>query len=93
MLETIRQKLQDGLQADMLNLRNDSKAHEGHAGNPGGEVTHLGIEVVSAQFEGKNRIARHRLVHACLKEELAGPLHAITELKCYTLGRVSAVSR
>merc|ERR1712187_756337 len=38
--------------------------------------------IVSPQFESKNMLARHRLVNAALKEEIAA-IHAWTP-KCYT---------
>jgi len=33
---------------------------------------------VSAAFEGKTLMQRHRLVNAALAEELKGPIHALT---------------
>lgn len=38
--------------------------------------------IVSPQFEGKNTLARHRLVNSVLKAEIAA-IHAWTP-KCYT---------
>ena len=38
--------------------------------------------IVSAQFEGKRLLERHRLVHQCLAEELQS-IHAFTQ-KTYT---------
>ncbi|KDO20676.1 hypothetical protein SPRG_13428 [Saprolegnia parasitica CBS 223.65] len=40
------------------------------------------IEVASPTFEGKNRVAQHRLVNEVLKEEIGG-MHGLT-LKTYT---------
>jgi acid stress-induced BolA-like protein IbaG/YrbA len=37
------------------------------------------VTVVSSAFEGKNLIARHRMVNACVKEDIAhGHLHALS---------------
>ena len=33
--------------------------------------------VVSEAFQGKSAVERHRQVNAALKEELAGPVHAL----------------
>ncbi|MBS0523631.1 MAG: BolA family transcriptional regulator, partial [Proteobacteria bacterium] len=35
------------------------------------------VEIVSAAFEGKNRVARQRLVYEALKDEFAAGLHAL----------------
>ena len=37
------------------------------------------VDVVSAAFEGKNSVARHRLIYGLLQEELAAPggVHAL----------------
>jgi BolA protein len=34
--------------------------------------------VVSAEFEGKTAVARHRLIYAALSDELAAGLHALS---------------
>lgn len=41
--------------------------------------THFRVTVVSAAFEGKMQPARHRMIYALLKEEMAqqGGLHAL----------------
>jgi stress-induced morphogen len=54
--------------------------HAGHAGNPHGGAdaeTHFRVEVVSDAFNGLPLVARHRLVYAALKTELAQGLHAL----------------
>ncbi|XP_055978563.1 bolA-like protein 1 [Sorex fumeus] len=70
---TIRRKLEQALEPDVLDVRNESG---GHSVPPGSE-THFRVAVVSARFEGLNPVQRHRLVHAALSEELAGPVHAL----------------
>uniref|UniRef100_A0A8C3PIJ6 BolA-like protein 1 n=1 Tax=Calidris pygmaea TaxID=425635 RepID=A0A8C3PIJ6_9CHAR len=47
-----------------------------HGGPPGAE-THFAVVVVSGRFAGLPPLQRHRLVHAALSAELAGPLHAL----------------
>ncbi len=39
--------------------------------------THFHVQIVSAQFEGKIIIERHRIVNAILAEELKGSVHAL----------------
>lgn len=43
-----------------------------------GTRDHWQVEVISAAFEGLNRIARQRKIYALFQEELKGPLHALT---------------
>ena len=46
---------------------------------PKNSETHFKVVVVSALFEEtKSLVARHRLVNATLKEELEGPVHALS---------------
>jgi len=74
----IAQKLTEGLAPATLNVVDDSHRHAGHGHHhhPEGE-THFTVEVVSAAFEGKSLIERHRLVNALLAEELADRVHAL----------------
>ena len=48
----------------------------GHHHHPEGE-THFRVEIVSAAFEGKSRIERHRMINALLADELSGRVHAL----------------
>lgn len=75
----IEKKLSDSLSPTHLEVIDDSARHAGHAGNPHGRgESHFHVNVTSAAFEGKNRVARQRLVNAALREELAGPVHALS---------------
>ncbi len=61
-----------------LDVVDESSRHAGHAGaDPRGE-THFRVEVVSKAFEGLNRVARQRLVHQVLAEELKTRIHALS---------------
>ncbi len=63
-----------------LKVIDESRHHAGH-GHPGdrrhGHESHFRVEVVSAAFEGKSRVDRHRMVNALLAEELRQGLHAL----------------
>lgn len=74
----IAQKLTDALAPAALNVIDESHRHAGHGHHhhPEGE-THFSVEVVSAAFEGKSLIERHRLVNALLADELADRVHAL----------------
>ncbi|XP_042640621.1 bolA-like protein 1 [Tyto alba] len=69
----IRAKLAAALHPTHLQILNDSPRH----GGPPGAETHFRVVVVSGRFAGLPPLQRHRLVHAALRTELAGPLHAL----------------
>jgi BolA protein len=76
--ETIRAKLTARLLPDRLELIDESAHHAGHAGaRPEGE-SHFRLVIVADAFRGLGRIARQRLIYACLADELAGPVHALS---------------
>jgi stress-induced morphogen len=74
----VQRRIEDKLTAELLPsflaVENESKNHS----VPHGSETHFKVTIVSAAFEGLGRIERHRLVHAILKDELAGGVHALT---------------
>lgn len=75
--DTIRQKLTDAFAPESLEVMNESHLHAGHAGSPGTGSSHYRVTIVSAKFDGLSRVDRHRLVNEALREELAGPVHAL----------------
>jgi BolA protein len=76
--EQIRRKLTAALAPSRLDIVDESARHAGHAGaRPEGE-THFRLTIVSAAFEGRTRVDRHRLVNALLAEELIGRVHALS---------------
>ncbi|MEM9105699.1 MAG: BolA family protein [Pseudomonadota bacterium] len=74
----ITKKLNDAFSPDRLEVINESGMHAGHqeAFDGTGE-THFRIRIVSAEFDGMARLARHRTVNDLLAEELSGPVHAL----------------
>lgn len=79
----ILRKLAEGLHPVRVELVDDSGRHAGHHHEGGmdaveGGESHFNLTVVSAAFEGQNRLARQRAVNALLAEELAGPVHALS---------------
>ncbi len=81
--KSIREKLTKAFSPSELSVENESGKHAGHAGARDhlGRVTgetHFRVRVVSSHFEGKSRVDRHREVNQALKEELAGPVHALS---------------
>ncbi len=89
MEDRIRAKLEAAFAPVALDVENDSARHAGHASlthhlrsqGRGPEAatgeTHFNVAMVSAAFAGKGRVERSRMVHDALKDELAGPVHAL----------------
>src|SRR5258706_3933389 len=78
----IRDKLTAAFVPVALEVRDESARHAGHAGatrddGSHGE-THFHVRLVSASFEGLSRVERQRRVYDALKEELSGPVHALS---------------
>jgi BolA family transcriptional regulator, general stress-responsive regulator len=75
--DAISHKLSTALAPSRLEVIDRSHLHAGHTGSrPGGE-THFDVLAVSDAFAGLKAVARQRLVHRLLADELAGPIHAL----------------
>jgi BolA protein len=72
-IETI---LRDALSPVDLLVKDQSHLHAGHEGARDGKG-HFDVRIVSEEFDGLNRIARHRLVYDALGEFMATDIHAL----------------
>lgn len=86
--EGMRAKLEAALAPERLEIVDDSEAHRGHGGYREGGESHFNVEIVAAAFDGKSRIARQRMVFDALREEMAGPVHALS-LRCLAPGETA----
>ncbi|MBS0319264.1 MAG: BolA family transcriptional regulator, partial [Proteobacteria bacterium] len=59
-----------------LDLTDDSAQHAGHAGAAGGGG-HFSLLIVSEQFAGISRLARHRAVLERVGDLIPHPVHAL----------------
>ncbi|MCA6062753.1 BolA family protein [Thalassolituus marinus] len=75
--ETIQSKVAE-LNPQHIELLNESHMHAGPATD-----SHFKLVLVSEAFDGLRAVARHQKVYALLKDELAGPVHALA-LHLYT---------
>jgi BolA protein len=73
----IDNKLRQRFAPARLDIEDESSKHRGHAGHREGGESHFRVEIVSAAFEGHNRVARQRMVYEALKAELDAGLHAL----------------
>jgi BolA family transcriptional regulator, general stress-responsive regulator len=75
--DLITEKLTKAFAPTRLDVADESRLHEGHAGHrPGGE-SHFRVHIVANAFQGKSRIERHRMINEALTCELKGGLHAL----------------
>ncbi len=58
-------------------LHDDSDQHAGHAGHDGRGESHFSLLVVSAAFEGLNRLQRQRLVFRAIGDLMQDRVHAL----------------
>ncbi|KXG51801.1 BolA protein [Penicillium griseofulvum] len=85
--DVMRDKITHAFTPAKLEIRNDSHLHAHHAAMEGSvsKETHFHVTIVSDSFESKMQPARHRMVYALFKEEMAreGGIHAL-QLKTKT---------
>lgn len=74
--EKIRTRLAETLQPQECLVTDESALHAGHPGAASGGG-HYRIRLVASQFEGQNRMARHRLVYHYLNDMMPSEIHAI----------------
>ncbi|MDX1588884.1 MAG: BolA/IbaG family iron-sulfur metabolism protein [Oleiphilaceae bacterium] len=79
MQQILEQKLTEEFRPQWLQVENESHQHS----VPANSETHFRVVLVSEQFQGQSRIARHQAVHGLLSEELSNGIHALT-LHLYT---------
>ncbi|MGS0743572.1 BolA family protein [Glaciimonas sp. GG7] len=75
-LDEIRARLTAAFTPTECILEDESAMHAGHAGAASGG-SHYRLKLVSAIFEGKNRLNRHRLVYDCLDDMMKHKIHAL----------------
>lgn len=71
--QTIVEKVTTAFSPTILHIENESYLH--HSGK--GAESHFKLIVVSASFEGKSAVSRHREVYTCLSHELENGVHAL----------------
>jgi BolA family transcriptional regulator, general stress-responsive regulator len=75
--QSIAQKLRDAFQPHALTVIDESNQHHGHAGShPSGE-SHFRVRIKAGAFDGKSRVAQHRMINDVLAAELKTRVHAL----------------
>jgi BolA family transcriptional regulator, general stress-responsive regulator len=73
----INRRLTAALTPEALLVTNDSASHHGHSGDDGSGESHFTVDVTSAAFTGKNRVARQRLINHALGDLMRESIHAL----------------
>jgi BolA protein len=85
--ERIHAQLEEALSPSHIQLVDESHQHS----VPAGAQSHFNLLIVTADFEGKRLVQRHKAVYQALRAELDSGLHALT-LKTLTPGEWAADS-
>jgi BolA protein len=72
----MRARLEAALAPERLEITDDSHLHVGHEGARDGRG-HYTVAIVSAAFEGRNAVARHRMVYEALGDMMQTDIHAL----------------
>lgn len=86
----IRAILETALEAEHVEIVDDSAQHAGHLGAEGGGG-HYRVVVVSPRFEGLSRVAAQRLVYQALGDLMTSDIHAL-EMRTFTPDQWAATS-
>ena len=71
--QDIERQLQENFAPDYLEVVNESSQHN----VPANSETHFRVVLVTDQFEGASRVARHQKVYGVLSVQMEGPVHAL----------------
>ena len=74
--ERIRERLQAALAPTVLEVKDESHLHAGHAGARSGKG-HFRVTIVSERFAGLPLLKRHRLVYDALADLMESDIHAL----------------
>ena len=74
--DRLRVALESALHPTLLEIRDDSARHAGHAGAR--EGGHFHIIIAAADFAGVPALERHRMVYAAAAELMGRDIHALS---------------
>lgn len=75
-IQQIQHRLGTHLSPIQLSIEDESHHHAGHRGHGG--AGHFKVMIVSAAFEGKSLIARHRMVYQAVNDIMNTEIHALS---------------
>lgn len=75
-VERLRAALERALHPTLLEIRDDSAQHAGHAGAR--EGGHFHVTIAAPAFASLSRVERHRMVYAAAAELMGRDIHALS---------------
>ncbi|HET9864056.1 MAG TPA: BolA family protein [Steroidobacteraceae bacterium] len=75
-VERLRRALEAALHPALLEIRDDSARHAGHAGAR--EGGHFHVTIAASAFNGIPQVQRHRMVYAAAAELMGRDIHALS---------------
>lgn len=75
-IEQMKQQLA-ALHPESIEIVDESHRHAGHAGAKAGAGHYL-LQIISPDFTGKSKMARHRMIYSALAEMMERDIHALT---------------
>ena len=73
--DLIKQKLNEAIKPETIELIDNSPAHAGHAGAKSGG--HYNVTIVAEAFDGKSLVQRHQLIYQALGDLMKTEIHAL----------------
>ena len=77
--DSIRERIIMHLEADNIEIKDDSALHIGHAGAASGGG-HFSVKIISKKFVGKSTLERHRMVYQSVSDLMQKEIHALSIL-------------
>ena len=75
--DQIHQRLMENLDAESVEIEDQSHLHAGHAGAASGGG-HYDVIVISSAFNDLNTLGRHRLIYRAVDELMKKEIHALS---------------
>lgn len=72
----LREILAQHFHVTSLDVIDQSAAHAGHQGNKGGG--YFDVRLVSSDFQGLSRVARHQKIYGLLPGKIGAEIHALS---------------
>ena len=75
-IDTIKQRLNESIQPELIEIIDNSAAHAGHASARQGGG-HYNVTIVAELFYDKSLVQRHQLVYQALGDLMKDEIHAL----------------
>ena len=75
--DQIHQRLMESLNAESVEIEDQSHLHAGHAGAASGGG-HYDVIVISSEFNDLNTLGRHRLIYSAVDDLMKKEIHALS---------------